>query len=234
MGLQEAVVHLRPFNLITLFKRLKEQRNQETARDTSATEMVSPRKSELLLAPKESVCLACFSMELGFCITSPLCLLSMCCWPTAHHCWPTEGLEGDYLSLGLEKAGFPGKPRSQLFTRSPTKMSKTVNNLDNGVQQPHQNTQWGEVIGRDSRKSLYHSGEKIICRERQFCWKYSLITAGTHKRVFTLAGIICSSPTCSAKEALQMCVRGSTALIPAKVPPSKTELPYLPRLFILG
>lgn len=101
MGLQEAAVHLRPFKLITLFKRQKQQRKQESARDTSPTEMVSAHKSELLLAPKKSVCLACFSMKLGFCITFLLCLL------LTMHCWPTEGLEDNYISLGLEKASFP-------------------------------------------------------------------------------------------------------------------------------
>lgn len=122
MGLQEAAVHLRPFNLITLLKRQKEQRNQETTRNTSPTEMVLPHKSELLLAPEKSVCLGCFSVKLGFCITA-VCLLPSryCwptpnhCWPTPHHCWPREGLEGNYISLGLVKAGFPWEAQVSLI-----------------------------------------------------------------------------------------------------------------------
>lgn len=49
MGVQETAVHLRPFNLITLFEGQEEQRSQAT-RDTCPIG-VSPCKSELLLAP---------------------------------------------------------------------------------------------------------------------------------------------------------------------------------------
>lgn len=50
IGVQEAAVHLRPFNLITLFEGQKEQRSQEATRDTCPIG-VSPCKPELLLAP---------------------------------------------------------------------------------------------------------------------------------------------------------------------------------------
>lgn len=81
-----------------------------------------------------------------------------------------------------------------LFTHSPT-TSKIRNTLDNRVQQPHQNTQWEEVIGRESRKSLYLSGEMIM--------KHGLITASRDKHSFNLAGIICTSPTGPGKRHLR-------------------------------
>lgn len=50
----------------SLFEREKEQRNRESTRNTSPTEMVSSHESELLLAPMKSVCLACFFYEIRF------------------------------------------------------------------------------------------------------------------------------------------------------------------------
>lgn len=134
----EAAVHLRLLNFITMFNKQKEERNQETPRDTSPTEVVPPPNSELFLVPKKSLCLASFSMKLGFCISSPLCLFpSMYCWPTIHHCWPTihpcwpkqRGLRVIRFPWAWKKQAAAGKPRSQLFTHSPTIVSKTVNNL---------------------------------------------------------------------------------------------------------
>lgn len=114
MDLQEAAVHLRLLNFITMFNTQKEQRNQEASRDSPPTEVVLPYNSELFLLPKKSVCLASFSMKLGFCISSPLCLLpSMYCWPTIHHCWLKQrGSRVLIFPWAWKKQTAPGKPRS--------------------------------------------------------------------------------------------------------------------------
>lgn len=109
MDLQEAAVHLRLLNFIRMFNTQKEQRNQEASRDSSPTEVVLPYNSELFLLPKKSVCLASFFYEIRFLhqfssLPSPLHVLLA---NNTSLLAKTERLEGNYISLGLEKANCP-------------------------------------------------------------------------------------------------------------------------------
>lgn len=112
--------------------------------------------------------------------------------------------------------------------------SQATNNSDNRVQQPHQNTQWEEVTGRDSSKtSVPFRGKDNQRREPalleiqpRYSWRAQI-------GVCTLAGIACTSPAGPEKRHFR-CFYLKAPLITVNVLPSKTELPYLPHLFISG